>query len=251
MVLPDFCGPLFFFMLLSIIIPVYNERATIGQVLEHCRQLSIPKEIIVVDGHSSDGTVDRLREEETRGDLVVIYQAERRGRGNALRAGMDRASGDVIVFQDADLELDPAELPHLLEPIQSGEADVVFGSRFLRGRPPMTFLQYWGNVIINRTLNGLYGARITDVETCYQMFRADCIRGQNFVCEHFTFTVELALRFIRLGYRIHEVPISYYPRTREEGKKLYWKDGLESLWVILRTRLTPPPPPPRKTSSGS
>lgn len=223
-------------MLLSIIIPVYNECATLGEVLRRVRSLSLPHEIIIVDGCSTDGTVELLQEEEKRGDLQVVYQERRAGRGNALRIGMEKARGDVIVFQDADLELDPAELPRLLQPIARKQADVVFGSRFLRGRPPMTFLQYWGNRVINITLNLLFGIRLTDVETCYQMFRAECVRGQTFHCQHFAFTVELAVRLIRLDYRIQEVPISYYPRTREEGKKLYWNDGFASLWIIVRSR---------------
>lgn len=226
-------------MQLSIIIPVYNERATIGEVLDRVRELSLPKEIIVVDGHSTDGTAEFLHEQEKlHRELIVLFQEERKGRGNALRRGMERAQGDVIVFQDADLELDPSELPRLLEPIRNGEADVVFGSRFLRGRPTMTFLQYWGNRVINGTLRFLYGVHLTDVETCYQMFRKGLVEGQVFQCQHFTFTVELALRFIQQGCRIREVPISYYPRTREEGKKLYWKDGFEALWVIVRTRFS-------------
>jgi len=227
-------------MLLSIIIPVYNERATIGEVLERVSNLPLEKEIIVVDGHSTDGTAEFLREQEQQHrELTVFFQEERRGRGNALRLGMERARGDVVVFQDADLELDPTELPRLLDPIRKGQADVVFGSRFLRGKPNMTFLQYWGNRVINRVLNLLYRCHLTDVETCYQMFRRDLVAGQEFRCNHFTFTVELALRFIEMGHRILEVPISYYPRTRDEGKKLYWKDGFESLWVIVRTRFSP------------
>lgn len=229
-------------MLLSIIIPVYNERATVGEVIDRVRRLGIDKEIIVVDGHSTDGTAELLREKEREyPELSVIYQEGRLGRGNALRAGMERATGDVVVFQDADLELDPAELPSLLEPIRQGKADVVFGSRFLKNRPNMTFLQYWGNRVINMTLGLLYGVRLTDVETCYQMFRRELVAGQTFQCQHFTFTVELALRFIQLGYRILEMPVSYYPRTVEEGKKLYWKDGFESLWVIVRSRLAAKP----------
>jgi len=229
-------------MRLSIIIPCYNERATIRQALERVRALPLDKEILVVDGRSTDGTAEILREEEKRGDLRLFFQEEgRRGRGDALRLGMRHATGEVIVFQDADLELNPADLPALLEPVRRGEADVVFGSRFLRGRPSMSFLQFWGNRAINLTLNLLYGTRITDVETCYQMFRRECVEGQRFQCDHFTFTVELALRLIRLGYRIHEVPVSYTPRGREEGKKLYWNEGFLSLWFIVRTRFAAAP----------
>lgn len=223
-------------MKLSIIIPCWNERATIATVLDRVRTVPIEKEIIVVDGNSDDGTVEVLREQEKRGDVVVIYQPARNGRGMALRDGLARATGDAAVFQDADLELDPAELPRLLEPLARNEADVVLGSRFLQGKPRMTFLQYWGNRCVTITLNLLHGTHLTDVETCYQLFRPAAVKNEEFRCRHFTFTVEILIRFIKLKQRIVEVPVSYNPRTVEEGKKLYWKDGFESLWVIVKER---------------
>lgn len=223
-------------MKLSIIIPVYNEVKTLGTVLEAVRKVPLPKEIIVVDGNSTDGTREIIEQEAIKGDLIPILQQKRNGRGGALQEGLAVASGDVVVFQDADLELDPACLPQLLQPIAAGECDVVFGSRFLGGRPEMTFLQYWGNRLVNFVLNLLYGTRITDVETCYQMFRREIVQGMSFDRRDMSFTVELAVRFIRKGVRIREVPVAYTPRSKAEGKKLYWGDGFISLWVLLRYR---------------
>jgi glycosyltransferase involved in cell wall biosynthesis len=229
--------------LLSVIIPVYNERRTVDVLLSKVRAVPVDKEIIVVDGASEDGTVEILREEEKSPDTVVIYQDRRRGRGNALKVGVKQARGDVIIFQDADLELDPNDYPALLEPITSGNADVVFGSRFLRGKPKMTFLQFWGNKAINYAVNLLYRPELrrlwlTDVETCYQVFRRDCFKGLKLENNNFAFTVELTVRLVKRGYRIKEIPISYFPRGRAEGKKIYWADGFASLWTLIKIRFT-------------
>jgi glycosyltransferase involved in cell wall biosynthesis len=222
---------------LSVIIPCYNEVRTLKAVLDAVRRVPVEKEIIVVDGNSGDGTREILEVETAAGDLLPIYQQSKNGRGGALREGMTAATGDVIIFQDADMELDPACFPELLAPIANDEADIVFGSRFLNGKPTMTFLQYWGNKVVNRTLNLLWGTRLTDVETCYQMFRRNAIAGMTFDRNDMSFTVELTLRLVRSGYRITEVPIAYTPRTHEEGKKLYWADGFISLWVLVRYRV--------------
>lgn len=221
---------------LSVIIPVYNEAATLATVLDAVRRVPVDKEIIVVDGNSTDGTREILEREAERGDLIPIYQAQRNGRGGALQEGISVARGEIIVFQDADLELSPACFPQLLAPIDAGECEVVLGSRFLAGRPQMTFLQYWGNRLVNAVLNLLYGTSITDVETCYQMFRRDAIAGMTFDRKDMSFTVELAVKMIRRGLRIKEVPVAYTPRSKAEGKKLYWADGFISLWVLVKYR---------------
>ncbi|MCC6546374.1 glycosyltransferase family 2 protein [Candidatus Sumerlaeota bacterium] len=228
--------------LLSVIVPVYNERRTIDLLLEKVRAVPIDKEIIVVDGASEDGTVDILRKQMKVAGTRVILQKERRGRGNALKVGIRAARGKYIIFQDADLELDPNDYPALLEPLLQGKADVVFGSRLLRGKPNMTFLQYWGNKVINWSVNILYapelkGAWLTDVETCYQVFKRDAFRHFTIGNNHFAFTVELTVRLILAGYRIAEIPISYFPRGKAEGKKIYWGDGIASLWTLLRIRI--------------
>jgi glycosyltransferase involved in cell wall biosynthesis len=231
-------------MKVTVIVPVYNEVRTIDLILEKVRRSPVEKEIIVVDGASEDGTVEKLREQERFQDTTVIYQKTRRGRGNALKVGMRRAKGDVIIFQDADLELDPDDYPSLLEPIEKGEADIVFGSRFLRGRPNMTFLQYWGNMAVNFWVDLLYrrelsrqNMQLTDVETCYQVFRRKCVQGMKIKNNKFAFTVELTARFILSGFKIVEIPISYFPRGKAEGKKIYWGDGFASLWILLMVRL--------------
>jgi len=227
-------------MKLSVIIPVYNEVRTIEALLEKVRAVDagMEKEIIVVDGNSIDGTrqvLDRLREEY---GLLLLSQSAPLGRGHALKEGLARATGDIVIFQDADLELDPAEYPQLLEPIASGSAQVVFGSRFLAGKPTMGFLQYWGNRVINIAVNLLYGVRLTDVETCYQVFRREVI--QNFELENndFAFTVELTVKIIKAGHVITEIPITYIPRGRAAGKKIYWADGFLSLWTLIKYRFT-------------
>ena len=225
-------------MKLSIIIPVYNERRTIEIVLEKVRDVTIDaeKEIIVVDGGSIDGTREILGRCADSSGLRVIFEEEPRGRGHALKEGLKQAGGDVVIFQDADLELDPADYPDLIAPIQAGKADVVFGSRFLSGRPRMRFLQYWGNRAINASVNLLYGTRLTDVETCYQVFRRELIKDFELVNNDFAFTVELTVKLIKAGHSILEIPITYIPRGRAEGKKIYWADGFLSLWTLLKCR---------------
>ncbi len=223
-------------MKLSVIVPVYNEKRTIELLLEKVRAVPIEKEIIVVDGNSYDGTKELLRKQETRPDIRIIYQAQRMGRGNALKQGLKIATGDIVIFQDADLELDPNDYPNLIAPIEAGNATVVFGSRFLQNKPNMGFLQYWGNEVITWMVNLLYGTRLTDVETCYQVFKRDAIADLNIRNNDFAFTVELAVKLIKKGLRIQEIPITYIPRGRTEGKKVYWKDGFVSLYTLIKYR---------------
>lgn len=223
-------------MKLSVIVPVYNEKRTIELLLEKVRAVPIEKEIIVVDGNSYDGTKELLRKQETRPDIRMIFQSQRMGRGNALKQGLKIATGDIVIFQDADLELDPNDYPNLIAPIEAGNATVVFGSRFLQGKPNMGFMQYWGNKVINWMVNLLYGTRLTDVETCYQVFKRDAIADMHIKNNDFAFTVELAVKLIKKGLRIQEIPITYIPRGRAEGKKVYWKDGFVSLYTLIKYR---------------
>jgi glycosyltransferase involved in cell wall biosynthesis len=232
-------------MKLSVIVPVYNEKRTIDIILDKVREVDlgeVEREIIVVDGGSIDGTIDKLREQEKSPDTRVIYQGARLGRGSALKEGINASDGDIVIFQDADLELDPEDYPALLRPIVEGEAPIVFGSRFLAEKPRMGFLQYWGNKVINWSVNLAFGSRLTDVETCYQVFRRDALEGISLENNDFAFTVELTIKLIRSGLRIVEVPIVYIPRGRAEGKKVYWADGFAALWTIFKLRLQPAPP---------
>jgi glycosyltransferase involved in cell wall biosynthesis len=221
-------------MKLSVIVPVYNEKRTIQVILEKVRDVSINKEIIVVDGNSIDGTKELLKQEESHPDTRVIYQMEKLGRGYAIKEGLAQATGDIIIFQDADLELDPADYPDLLKPIMDGKAIVVFGSRFLKSRPPMGIMNYLGNKALTGMVNLLYRSRLTDVETCYQVFRREALDNLTINGNDFNFTVELTVKLLRKGYNISEIPITYYPRGRADGKKVRWSDGVESLIIILK-----------------
>lgn len=226
-------------MKLSIIIPVYNEHRTIETVIRKVRGVALEdtvKELLIVDGNSVDGTRELLEKYRDDPDVALVFESAPLGRGHALKEGLDRATGDVVIFQDADLELDPEDYPELLRPIREGRADVVFGSRFLRGKPNMGFLQYWGNRVINLSVNLLYGVRLTDVETCYQVFRREIIRDFRLENNDFAFTVELTVKLLKARHKIQEIPITYIPRGRAEGKKIYWMDGVLSLWTLIKLR---------------
>jgi len=223
-------------MKLSVIIPVYNEKRTIDLILEKVRAVPIDKEIVVVDGNSIDGTKELLKKQEGHQGTTVIYESEKKGRGHALKEGIKVATGDIIIFQDADLELDPDDYPELIRPILEGRANVVFGSRFLKGKPLMGFLQYWGNRLINMTVNLLYRVHLTDVETCYQVFRREAIKDIEVRNNSFAFTVEMTVKLLKSGQKILEIPIRYIPRGRSEGKKVYWADGFSSLYTLIKYR---------------
>lgn len=227
-------------MKLSVVVPVYNEKRTVEILLDRVRAVDVDKEIIVVDGNSIDGTREILERQSEIDDTRVIYQPTRNGRGAALKEGIAAATGDVVIFQDADLELDPADYPSLLAPIEAGEADVVFGSRFLGPKPRMGALQWLGNRVLTAVVNLFFGTRLTDVETCYQVFRRETVNGLTIHNNNFAFTVELTCRLIQRGHKIREIPITYIPRGRAEGKKVYWADGFISLWTILRCRFSNP-----------
>jgi len=222
---------------LSVVIPVYNERSTLPLVLAAVLAVPIPKEVLVVDDGSTDGTRDYLvAEVEGKVPAVrVLYQDDNRGKGAALRRGFAEAVGDLVLVQDADLEYDPREYLRLIEPILAGKADVVYGSRFQGG--PHRVLYYWhsvGNRFLTTLSNVFTDLNLTDMETCYKVFRRDVIQSLPLRQDRFGFEPEVTARIARLGCRVFEVPISYSGRTYAEGKKIGWRDGLQALWCILR-----------------
>jgi len=227
-------------MKLSVVIPVFNERATIEQIVNVVRTADIGEiEIIVVDDASTDGTQQILKEKIASLANQIIYQPRNMGKGAALRVGFAAATGDVVLVQDADLEYNPADYPTLLEPILSGKADAVFGSRFMGGRPHRV-LYFWhmvGNRFLTLLSNMFTNLNLTDLETCYKAFRAEVIKNLDLREDRFGFEPEVTAKLAKINCRIYEVGISYNGRTYSEGKKVNWKDGFHAIYAILRYNL--------------
>ncbi len=227
-------------MRVSFIIPVYNEERTIGEVLERVSSLDLDKQIVVVDDGSTDRTPEILARWSERNGVVVITQRNQ-GKGAAIRAAIPRLEGEIAVIQDADMEYDPVEVPKLVEPIERGAADVVFGSR-LRGGAPQRAHLYWhlvGNRFLSFVTNVLYNTTISDMETGYKAFRTDVLRSLDLRQSDFSIEPEITGKVCKRRLRIYELPISYYGRTYDEGKKITWRDGFKALWVLVRVRLEP------------
>jgi glycosyltransferase involved in cell wall biosynthesis len=224
-------------MKISIIVPCYNERETIEQLIQAVRDAPVEdKEIIVVDDCSDDGTQTLLREKLSAAVDQVIYHPINRGKGAALRSGFAAAQGDIVLVQDADLEYDPDEYPLLLAPIISGNADVVFGSRFMGGRPHRVVF-FWhmvGNRFLTLLSNIFTNLNLTDMETCYKAFRTPIIQSIQIEEDRFGFEPEITAKLAKRRCRIYEVGISYNGRTYQEGKKITWKDGLRAVYAILK-----------------
>ena len=227
-------------MKVSVVIPVYNERGTIEQIVKAVRGAEIGEiEIIVVDDASTDGTQDVLKEQISALADKIICQPHNQGKGAALRAGFAAATGDIVLVQDADLEYNPADYPTLLEPILTGKADAVFGSRFMGGRPHRV-LYFWhmvGNRFLTLLSNMFTNLNLTDLETCYKAFRADVIKKLELCEDRFGFEPEVTAKLAKARCRIYEVGISYNGRTYSEGKKVNWKDGFHAIYAIIRYNL--------------
>jgi glycosyltransferase involved in cell wall biosynthesis len=228
---------------LTVVIPVYNERATLQEIIRRVLAVALPLEIdiVLIDDCSTDGTRDLVREYEGKSGFTVLLHEVNQGKGAALQTGFAAATGDIVLVQDADLEYDPEDYPVLLGPILSGRADAVFGSRFLGG--PHRVLYYWhsvGNRFFTLLSNMLTNLNLTDMEVCYKAFRREVIAAISLRSRRFGVEPELTAKAARLGCRIYEVPVSYAGRTYEEGKKITWKDGIAAVWHILYFNLTTP-----------
>lgn len=228
--------------LISIVVPVYNEEATIGTVIRLLLTMPLPapREIIVVNDGSRDRTqeaLDALRSESTV--LDVIHLPGNRGKGHAVRTGFARARGTVIAIQDADLELDPTQLAALVAPILSGAARVVYGSRFLNGAGEASGVGLLGNRLLTSLTNLLYGSSLTDMETCYKVMRVEVARSLTLSCDRFDIEPEITAQLLRQGHRIQELAVRFTPRTKAAGKKIRWRDGFQAIRVLVALRMAP------------
>ena len=231
-------------MKLSIVIPCYNEIQTIGEIIEKILavELSVEREIIIVDDYSTDGTRDYLQTLDTSDTINVIFHETNLGKGAALNTGFRYTAGDLIIIQDADLEYDPNEYPKLLKPILDGKADIVYGSRFAGGESHRV-LYFWhsiGNRFLTLLSNMFTNLNLTDMEVCYKIFRRHILDEIDLQEKRFGFEPEFTAKIAKLGYPVYEVGISYYGRTYEEGKKINWKDGMRAVYVILKYGILQP-----------
>ncbi len=226
-------------MKLSILMPVYNERTTIEEIVKRVLAVDLEKELIIVDDGSADGTREILKEKiEPLPNVRVFYHDKNRGKGAALRTAKEQITGDIAIVQDADLEYDPNDYHSLIEPIVADRADVVYGSRFLGAKRKFIFWHYVGNRMLTAVTNVIYNKRITDMETCYKVFRAPILKGMTIRADRFDFEPEITAKVFKSRCKFVELPIRYEGREFAEGKKITWRDGFRALWTILKFRFT-------------
>ena len=230
---------------LSILIPVYNEEQTVTELFEKVYKVNLPnikKEIIIVDDGSTDNSKKLIKKIKNKYTNVKIYISEiNLGKGAAIRFGLKKATGDIILIQDADLELEPEDYKELIEPILKKKTHVVYGSRFLRSSPDIPFKTRFANKFLTVLTNVLYGSNLTDMETAYKVFKTDVIKQIRLRCVEFDFEPEVTAKILQLGYKIHEVPIRYTPRRADEGKKISFYDGIEAISQLFKNRIFPRP----------
>jgi glycosyltransferase involved in cell wall biosynthesis len=221
---------------LSVVMPVFNEMATIDEIVPRVLGIPLPVELIVVDDCSTDGTREHLKEMQREYGFTLLLQERNQGKGAALRRGFTAVTGNMVAIQDADLEYSPEELPELAQLIIEGRADVVYGSRFLGRHRVFLFTHYLGNRVLTLLTNVLYNTMLTDMETCYKVMRREVLNGLDLQSNGFGIEPEITAKIFKRHYRVYEVPISYDGRTYEEGKKIGWRDGVVALWVLLKHR---------------
>ena len=228
------------FPTLSVIIPAFNEAPTIRQVVEAVKEVPIDTEIIVVNDGSTDETSAILEQMRDESGLKIFQYKENRGKGAAIRLGLEQVTGEFVVIQDADLELCPRDLMPIIGALQKGIAKVVYGSRFLNGKKRASLKTYIANCMLAGFTNLLYHVRITDEATCYKAFNRSLVASLNLTAQGFEFCPEVTAKVLRAGYHIHEVPISYFPRTKQSGKKLrFWREGIRAGWTLFKYRFAP------------
>jgi len=225
-------------MKLSVIMPVYNEEDTIQEIVKRVMEVPLEKELIIIDDCSRDRTPELLKTFASRPEIKVLKHERNQGKGAAIRTGIQAASGDMIIIQDADLEYDPAEYPHLVTPIVEGRADVVYGSRFLGLHRVFLYYHYLGNKFLTFLTNLLYNTMLTDMETCYKVFRAEVLKGITIKSDRFNFEPEITAKVFKKKLRVYEMPISYYGREYQEGKKITWRDAFPAIWALIKYRFT-------------
>jgi len=224
--------------LVSVVMPAYNERDTIDEIIRRVLSVPLRVELIVVDDGSTDGTRDMLQSLQRELGFKLVLQPQNGGKGSALRTGFQQVTGDIVVIQDADLEYSPEEYPSLIELICAGRADVVYGSRFLGRHRVFLFTHYMGNKLLTFLTNVLYNTILTDMETCFKVMRVEVLRSFTLHSDGFGIEPELTAKIFKRGYRVYEIPITYDGRGYTEGKKITWRDGVVALWVLLKYRFT-------------
>jgi len=225
-------------MLLSVLIPAYNEIKSIDILLEKVQAVPLNKEIIIVDDGSTDGTRDRLETYKSVPNIKVVYHEHNQGKGAAIRTAIQHMTGDIAIVQDADLEYEPQDYLALVQPIVDGKEKVVYGSRFLNRENRHSYMSFYiGGQVVTLLTNILYNQRLTDEPTCYKVFDSNFLRSIPLECTRFEFCPEVTSKVAKRGIRIKELPISYYPRSIAEGKKISWLDGMEAIWVLLKYRI--------------